>query len=280
MRRRSAIVPALAFALAFALVSCAREKVSQEQLSALFGPYTATGTITATGASLYRRGTHVLLEEGHPLFFLESKTLDLNEYQGIVAVVRGELAPNTHPSFLPVLAAESVTPLGGEKMTDLQRYDAPALHLSLEAPRKWASVIEGASLRFTAPGESSPFLVIVRGAHADVPADSLPVRIGGRNGMRTVGGAIIVPWDDESAIVFTFTPQGAQSLLLRDAFYALLTSVRFTVPDEEGSASSSSSVPNQGPLIPCGGPAHVLCPAGEYCDVRELDTGIGVCRPL
>ena len=65
-----------------------------------FGPYTATGTITATGASLYRRGTHLLSIEGRPRFFLESKTVRLNDFDAMKVVVEGDPSPNPHPQFL------------------------------------------------------------------------------------------------------------------------------------------------------------------------------------
>lgn len=242
-----------------------------------------------TGASLYRRGTHVLLMEGFPRFFLESRTIDLNQYEGKTAVVQGELFLNTHPTFLPVLQVSVVSPQEREASQGaLQRYDVPALGLSFEAPGGWKSELAEERLMFrTVSGGVEPFLTVQKASENELPA-GLPLRVGGHNAVRVMDeGAgkhhVYVHAPAKGTILFTFVPpEPSGALQLRDAFYSMLRSVRFEEDEgeEQDSALSDSEDAPDGPVIPCGGPAHVLCPEDMFCEVRELDTGIGVCRKL
>jgi hypothetical protein len=283
-KRRTYLFPILALTLA--LAGCAKQPEIPSS-SDILGPYTATGTIVGTGASLYRRGTHVLLMDSYPRFFLESRTVDLNAFEGVRAVVQGELFPNTHPTFLPVLQVSAVVPQGGRQALPLQRYDVPLLGLSLEAPSEWEGKLSEGSLTFRLPVEGAiePFLVVGRSAEKELP-QGFPLRIGGENAVRFVDEAdgqhrVYVSTPRGDTLLFTFTPKGLPEVLpLRDAFYALLRSVRFDEGRGEGDALNPGSASGSGPLIPCGGPAHVLCPEGQFCEVRELETGIGVCQPL
>ena len=272
-----------ALALALALVGCMGKKVPEPSPSDLFGPSTATGTIVGTGASLYRRGTHVLLVDGHSRFFLESKSVNLGEYEGKMGVVRGEITANSHPSFFPVIEVESVTLLEAEPLIALQKYDVPGLMLSFEAPRAWESSIAGDRLVFFLKGEKTPVIAVEKKMMDALP-EGLPVRVGGRNGVRIIEEqtgkhVLYIERVEREAILFTYFPQGDDPAPLRDAFYAMLKTVEFA-STEESSSSSSLSSSQSSPFIPCGGPAHVLCPSGMYCAVREFDTGIGACKPL
>lgn len=272
------LVPVLTLTLA--LTGCAGGRERLPSPSEVFGPSTATGTILGTGASLYRRGTHVLLVEGHPRFFLESKQVDLRAYEGKGAVVRGEIVPNTHPSFLPVIEVTEVVLRGSESSMELQAYDVPSLGLALDAPRAWKSTLAANRLVFAVQEGERPFFMLER---ASAVPEGLPLRIGGRNGVRLVdevtGEHRVYVRREDDVLLFSFDPRAADDTASRDAFYTLLQTVRFR---DAGSSSSSSSVPQDegGPFIPCGGPAHVLCPAGMFCEVREADTGIGRCRRL
>lgn len=272
-----------ALALALALAGCAGAKEPQPSPSDLFGPSTATGTIVGTGASLYRRGTHVLLVENRPRFFLESKTVNLNQYEGDSVVIQGEISPNTHPSFLPVIEVVSVVPRSAELTLELQKYDVPSLRLSLEAPREWKNVLSGTRLTFHRAENLTPVVEVEMKTLNTFP-EGFPVRVGGRNGVRVVEEGtgrhfVSVSRGGGEITLFTFTPEEGDTGTLRDAFYALLQTVQFVERIPESSSSSSSST-SAVPFIPCGGSAHVLCPAGMYCEVREWDTGIGACKPL
>ncbi len=264
------------------LASCKGGGETPPDMSKLLGPYTATGTVSATGASLYRRGTHLLLMSGRPRFYLESKTLNLNEYQDDLVVVQGELTVNTYAKFLPVLQVASIRKIDAPKEEETQEYTVAALSLSLKAPSMWKSILAGGKLSFAHPKEEKPFVTIEKSTVTDLP-EGVPLRIDGRNGIRVVEegtGAhrVFVQLSNEETILFTFAPQGQESMQLRDVFYTMLQSVRFTMANSSSSAGSTEVI--QGSRQPCGGSAGVLCPSGEYCDVREIDTGIGICRSL
>jgi len=269
----------LAPALTLALFSCTQSGETPPDITTLYGPYTATGTITATEASLTRRGTHILLVQGRPLFYLESKTVNLSEFEEKQASVQGELMANTKVELLPVIVVSTVTAVKTSAEEVLESYTVPVLALSLKAPKTWKSTLAGGRLSFTAPMEETPFIAIEKSTLQVLP-EGVPIRIGGRNGVRTVekdAHRILVMGEGDSIILFTFGPKGPESTNLRDAFYTMLQSVHFT-----GASSSRSSSESEfkGSKQPCGGSAGVLCPSGEFCDVREMDTGIGVCRAL
>ncbi len=268
----------LSLILFLALVACG--KPSSDDAISDIGPTTATGTITATGASLYRRGTHLLLMEGRPRFFLESKSVSLSEYQDARVIVHGELSLNTHKKYLPVINVSSVERVFGAEAASLQEYNVKSLALSLEAPSVWKSAMRDGRLVFTIPSEDQPFIAVELLDFIEVP-EGIPVRIDGQNGVRVVeeesgvhrvyvrrGGSLIS--------LFTFGPKGDASAGERDAFYTVLQSVMF---DEVSDEDVEDDVPS-GSGQPCGGSAGVICPEGEYCKIMEIETGIGVCRGL
>ena len=276
LKRKILSIFVLALALIPALLSCGRSDKTLPDVTALLGPYTATGTITATGAALYRRGTHLLSMNGRPRFFLESKTVSLNEFQGAYVVVQGELSPNTDPKFLPVIQVGTVQKADAPSEEEMQKYTVDSLKISLDAPRIWKSTITGERLIFTLASETESFIAIGYSADPVIP-EGVPVRINGQNGVRVVEEGnhhVFVHTPDEKILLFTFGPKGEESMKERDAFYTLLQSVEFKggekVPEEEFKGSRQ----------PCGGSAGVLCPTGEYCEVKEIDTGIGICRAL
>jgi hypothetical protein len=282
----------IALTLTLTLPACSQQKETLP--SDIYGPLTATGTIASTGASLYRRGTHVLMMDGQSRFFLESRTVDLRHFEEKEAIVRGELELNTHASFLPVLVVTDVEPVApSEELQESQRLDVPSLHLSLDAPREWQGSIEGEKLLFRLEKGEDPFLTVSIAA-VSMPLEGIPLRVAGRNGLRIVDEKsnehlVYVEQREGMVIFFTFTPD-SETPSLRDAFYALLHTVQFesetsssstSLPSEapKGAKEGSSSPPSD-PFIPCGGPAHVLCPEGMYCEVREIETGIGACKAI
>ncbi len=251
-----------------------------EDVTDLLGPYTATGTVTATGASLHRRGTHLLLMEGKPRFFLESKQVSLQEYQDALVVVEGELSLNTHKKYLPVIDVHTIQHAAEPTAAETQRFEVATLKLSLEAPPAWESELEGRRLTFAYSDEEGPFIAIEEVSLIALP-DGIPLRIDGRNGVRVVeeGSAVHQVFVDrtDSVLLFTFGPKGDKSMREREAFYTMLRSVEFEGDEgDEGGEGGEGT----GSLQPCGGPAGVICPEGEYCAITEIQTGIGVCRSL
>jgi len=262
--------------IGFFLTGCNSQQQTQGDLKDLFGTYSATGTITSTGTSLFRRGTHVLSADGGIRFYLESRKVDLSQFANSYAVVRGEVVPNTHEKFLPVLVVESAEEIKSKGNSELQKYTIASLGISLEASKTWISTLDEGSLSFNLAEEKGSFIRIE--ASPEKLPEGLHVRIDGRNGIRTVDESekihrIYVERKDNDIILFTFSPKGERSALLRDVFYTMVQSVKFKEDSEGGEEVKGS-------LQPCGGSAGVLCPEGEYCEVKELDTGIGVCREV
>jgi hypothetical protein len=255
----------------------------RDDVTDILGPYTATGTIVGTGSSLVRRGTHVLTMNGRSRFYLESRSVNLTQFKDTTVVIKGEVSPNSHPQFLPVFQVSSVTPLEPSMPTDLQHYTVSTLSLQLDAPREWKSALKGGRLTFAIPEEDGAFIAIENDDRSPLPEEGLHVRIDGRNGTRVIDEVtgvhrVYVRLTPNRVLLFTFGPKGEESLLLRDAFYTMLQSVQFSNLEQPSITGDPEKL--QGSGQPCGGPAGVLCPEGEYCAVREFDTGIGGCRKL
>jgi hypothetical protein len=248
--------------------------------SDVFGAYTATGSITSTGTSLYRRGTHVLKMNGRSRFYLESKKVNLGDYIGDHVVIEGEMNPNSHEKYLPVISVSSVKNVS-KKESNVQKYKISSLSISLEAPSEWNSDISGGKLKFSFEDEKAPFVIAENSDLKKLP-EGLHLRIDGRNGVRFVDEEanqhhVYIQRDGGEIIEISFVPQGNNSALARDAFYSMIKSI--DIKDEDV-VDSEGEEKDPGSLQPCGGPAAVLCPEGEYCAVEELDTGIGKCRGL
>jgi hypothetical protein len=272
---------ALTLFLILTLMGCSGQP-ERPSPSEILGPYTATGTVVATGGSLFRRGTHVLQVNGKTRFYLESKVVDLGGFEETLVVIRGELSPNTHPSFLPVLEVASVEAIELLSPPALQRYEVPMLGISIKAPVSLQGSVVGERLTFLAGGEAEPAIVIQSMPKEPLP-EGLAIRLGERIGVRivdeTTGQHRVYVEGEEKMLLFTFTPQGEVSQGMRDTFYTMLRSVEFSESAEE----EAPPLPEEGggeSAFPCGGPAAVLCPEGMFCEVTDLGTGIGVCRKL
>jgi hypothetical protein len=142
-----------------------------------------------------------------------------------------------------------------------------------------------------------------------------PVSVGGRSGVRWLNaqtGVERVQVDlrlyasdpKANVLTFLFTPS-EEALNLPDAWDAMKDDVLHSVTFTGGSSSSSlssdasrSSLPSslssdgtssqaegsssfgsaQG--IPCGGEAGILCPAGFYCEITDVEANVGRCKTL
>ncbi|MBT3834767.1 hypothetical protein HOF56_00805 [Candidatus Peribacteria bacterium] len=264
------------------LSACSGDVKNTVTPSDVFGAYTATGTVTSTGTSLYRRGTHVLKMNGRSRFYLESKKVNLSDYIGEYAVLEGEMSPNSHEKYLPVISVSSIKN-ASRKNVGIQKYKVASLNISLEAPSEWNSDISGGKLKFSFTGERVPFVTIKNSDLEKLP-EGLHLRVDGRNGIRFVDEEanqhhVYIRRDNGEIIEILFVPQGEKSALSRDAFYSMIKSLE--IEDEEIVTDENEENPEDiGSLQPCGGSAAVICPEGEYCAVEELDTGIGKCKTL
>lgn len=256
-----------------------------EELTDIFGPMTATGVVADTPLSLYRRGTHALTEGGEERMYLESRDINLSEYVSQLVAVEGELMLNTHPSFLPVLLVSRVTVLeeGEEETPEVEQFSFPWGNLTVSFPRSWIAKQGAHGIVFLLEDEGAPFLTISEHDGQTLAGrGDTPLLIAGREARRSLdpmSGKHTVDVALQGGILrFDFTPQ-EELQDLRDAFYTLLRDVRIeepTTPDEPLDAARGKE--SLGP--PCGGPAGVLCPEGNYCRITDRELGIGRCIQL
>ncbi|MFA6522923.1 MAG: hypothetical protein WCS85_00960 [Candidatus Peribacteraceae bacterium] len=265
------------------------------------GEQTVTGLIEPASLSLTRRGTHVLVSGGNELYYLESSTISLATYEGRQATLTGELSYNTDQKDLPVLVVTAVDSAN----TGMRTWDIDAMELSIDMPREWKGKIVTDQAQFTASGSASPILTLFRegrdalqnSSSSTRGVDLSTLRIGMRSAIRIrnnetgrekvqidLGAQSADP--DSSVLTILFTPSDertndpeAWDTLTTD----ILRSIRIKGESSSGRLSSSYSsaslppVTGSGAGMPCGGVAGILCPAGFYCNVTDLQENSGRC---
>lgn len=252
------------------------------------GPQTLTGTLVPAELSLTRRGTHVLSIDGRNVAYVESKTVNLRQYELTEVGVTGTYHHNTNPSDMPVLVATSARAVEVPARTA----DLPSVGLTLKVPHEWNLQTFDDGVAFSLTGASTPLLRVMRSSLTRLPQGT-PMFIGGYDAVRIEGedGAQTVHLEGGRTIVtFTWTPGGNETYapafaqLLRTAVVRGSVSSQRTATGSQaasrapGSAGSAGAAASAVPK-PCGGPAGVLCPAGTYCAVDSPD-GVGSCVPL
>ena len=91
--------------LALLLVSCG----DGNELSPLpEGEQTVTGILELTELSFVRRGTHMLYMDGVPVYYVESKVVNLSAHEGKSVELTGTLERNTDKNDIPVLVVTSL----------------------------------------------------------------------------------------------------------------------------------------------------------------------------
>lgn len=245
-----------------------------------YGPVDTEGVLTGTGISLIRKGTHVLSIDGEPTYYIESTEHNLRTFEGHRVHIVGISEPNVRVEYLPLLRISTIEDLEDPVTVSTVRISQFDLEMAL--PDTWDSTFSNATARFSVDGQ-----IIVRIARTTVDdrenIDGVPVRIGGRSGIRLSSpseGALqeyIVFPDDTSALRITFAPsvENERLPLLTTQFTDALQSARFT--DRQQSSTPSTGT---GSAVQCGGAAGILCPAGFYCDVFDPEIGLGNCKPL
>lgn len=245
------------------------------------GTQTVIGRLVATEISIKIRGSHVLKnEEDVELFFVESKTVNLRPYEGREVMLTGTFEYNIDPSDLPVLVVEEV-----EAEDDVLRsWNVPFLNLSFEAPVEWEGIPDGDMIQFIPQGTDAPVLTMFADELSEKTFDEfledkekgIPIVVGQERGQRVIdqtsGRQTIYVDRGSSALSILFTPGEDERWL--PAFLALLRTLDFSGnATDQPAGGTGSGLPGQ----PCGGPAGILCPAGQYCEVSDLETNIGKC---
>ncbi|PIR53504.1 hypothetical protein COU76_00815 [Candidatus Peregrinibacteria bacterium CG10_big_fil_rev_8_21_14_0_10_49_10] len=242
------------------------------------GILTLSGTILPAELSLVRRGTHVLVQDGIRLTFLESPVVTLRNYEQDTVTLRGTLEHNVDPSLLPVFVVDSIVNV--ESTT--RDWGIRQIDLTLTTPRTWQQRNTDGDVHFFVEGVAQPILTLdEQPSTGEMPLGESIV-VDGHPAVRIVnernGNQAVYILRGTNMVTMLFTPREyPEPQLLRDEWLSVLSSVQFdTVIPPEVEHSGTGSVTD----TPCGGPAGILCPAGSYCEVQNEEMDAGVCRAL
>lgn len=263
------------------------------------------GVVQPASLKVVRRGTHVLMQNGRETYFLESASVNLHDVENHEVTVRGIFEANTDPTAAPVLIVQEII----KDELSMRAWSLPTLGVSFDVPKDWeGSIIDDRAL-FTASGSSAVVLEVSALPLAEAPFQALsdlgmeeedrimPVVIASKRALRvideTTGSERIfldlgttVSDPAKRVVAFTFHPPLSQSALeAREAILRLIQSIMLGSKAKSSAASSRGSLTDTGTTTdkagtPCGGTAGVLCPAGYYCNVTDLQANIGRCKKL
>lgn len=247
------------------------------------GPQTLTGTVVQTTISTSRRGTHVLKASGEDRAYLESATINLREFQGRSTALRGHFEHNIDPKDLPVLVVESIV----SSEESVRPWNSTSLNVSAEVPTRWGTSGTDTSVAFIPVGSLHPVVSITMKADTPMPS-GITLSVGGAKAIRFLdelsGEQRIAVERSGGYLEIAFTPQLEADLSsARSEWLAFLRSLKISGAVSAGggsrsAVSSASSGARDGQ--PCGGLAGILCPAGFYCAITDLEQNIGICRPI
>ncbi len=270
---RTGIVASIS--LCFFLTACGKTPVVELPT----GLQTLSGSLSAVELSLTRRGTHILRQHGDDLYYVESSTVNLREFEGMDVLLKGMLQKNTEDTDLPVLVADNIRLI--EEPSHV--WTVNVLSMKLSAPLTWNASLFSDGIRFTATGSPISLVKLVRSSLEQLPSGT-PLVVGGKQAVRldTASGQVIYVQNakDIIAISIDSSLSGAKGKQPAQSVVRLLTSIVFTnAPSGSGSyASQSGSAPSGG--MACGGVAGILCPSGSFCNITDKASGIGVCMFL
>ncbi len=243
-----------------------------------YGPMSQTGVLVGTGVSLVRRGTHALYADGKAAFLLESKTLNLQEFAGKRVFVTGDLQRNVHEKYLPVLAVTSV--VVAEHEETMKEWKLPALNLTFSAPESWQATAAERSISFIAADGGSGTVFTLDAIDASGLPEGIPAVVAGNVAVKMrnapPGGEEVHILRGGQVIRVKFSPIALELSAQRLQYAAVMGSMTFASSSSSSSAGTGSGTSTG--VQPCGGPAGILCPAGQYCDVFDPQQNIGKCR--
>lgn len=267
--------PAILFVAILALSACTPDDVR----TLPEGVQSVSGVVEQAKISLDRRGSHVLLQDDVPHAYLESTRVNLRAYESQQVTLSGSYQANTHPDDLPVIVVQAIT----SAEETMKEWVVPGLGLSVEAPIHWTRQADGAATEFMVPGISQPVLRI---SEAPLPPeddrpDGASVVLDGYPGVRVSDFAaktdIVHVFRDATMVTFEWNVQAAEAVQLEaEAWGKILQSIEFSTPAPPPSSIPSSAAPGAA----CGGPAGILCPSGQYCEITDRELGIGKCRGI
>jgi len=242
------------------------------------GEQTVTGVLMPAELSAVRRGTHLLLQDSRALTYVESTTVSLRPYQGKRITLKGSYEPNIAPSVLPVLVVDAVVSVEENTKEHVLR----DLNLRMDVPAHWIRETREAEVLFRPEGSDVPLLRVTQEQSDTFPVGGVPIVIGGKRALRMTeefghNQVVAIRANDVEIVTVLFAPLEEHGDLesLKADFLDILNSIEFV----DGGGSASSARTGTGALgAPCGGEAGILCPAGSYCEVSDLEENIGRCR--
>ncbi len=243
------------------------------------GPQTLTGALSPVELSLTRRGTHILRQNGHDVYYIESTVVNLRSLEGMDVTLTGVLEKNSDAASLPVLVATSAAPIEEPS----HPWSVPALHLTFTAPLSWEGNVFDDGVSFTQTGSTHALLKILHSSLAALPAGT-PLVVGGERAVRVDAGSgqVIYVQNGSDIVAMTIdqTLQGPTGSKAAQSLLHILKSIAFTSASSSGSGAVKTTGSGAMAGVPCGGVAGILCPSGSYCAISDQAQGIGVCRSL
>lgn len=233
-----------------------------------------TGILQPAELSLVRRGTHILQKNTEDLYYVESSTIALKNYEGERVTLGGTVGPNISEEYLPVLRADSI-----EAASQSVRWEIPEIGIAFDAPLQWEGRKKTKTYWiFSASGTE---ILSLRLLNEPLPKQGGRIIVGGKQALRRIdeksGTQDVFVDQGSSILLFSFTPpqneSGQREFLLRSRFLQLLKSVLFIQKNHEDKVSTGT-----GGIIPCGGSAGVLCSNGYYCVITDLKEDVGHCE--
>ena len=261
--------------LSFVLVSCSRDIPTPLPQ----GVQTISGLLLPAELSMVRRGTHVLTQNGEELYFVESSLITLRAYERKIVTLRGTLEHNVDDKLLPLLIVDSVV----DSESTVQEKDISHLRLSLSVPKNWTYSYEGGTSFFFVPESSDPVLVL---SEQDAPEEfpfGVSIVVDGSPAVRIIneqtGTQAVYVRHGERMLTLLFTAgRSEHAETLREEWLSVLASIELHEKNLPPTDTPTGTGATAG--MPCGGPAGVLCPAGQYCEVTDTERDIGTCRGL
>lgn len=272
-----AFVSAL-FICAIAVSACA----PRPSINLPLGPVSITGSLIPAEMSLVRRGTHLLVVNGEKAYYVESKTVNLMNFEGQTIHITGTAQLNTNRQDLPVLMASTVTAAMDDNR--LHEWEIPALDLKISVPAHWRASIQKHVVTFMLPSEQAPLLVISLLSGSILPAGS-PYYLSGHRAVRATPDGTqedVYILDKGFSLRLHFDVSSQQTIerledakLVQSQFQSALTTLTFL-----SDRRTEDPLIGSGAAVPCGGPAGILCPQGSFCNVTDAEARIGECKKL
>lgn len=238
------------------------------------GEQQVTGVLQSVPLSPTRRGTHMLEVDGEAFAFVEASR-SLRSFEGLRVTVTGTFEKNIDPDLLPVIIAADVR----TKTVALKPMKSDTLGIGMNVPEEWQTENDSEGMTFRVVGVSRPVLTVGLAQSDELPTGTSIV-VAGRSAVRQQSGSgeTVYLNTGKAIVFFDFLPVSAEEQDRLQEGYVFRQVILPSVTVGSSAATASSSAPavsgsGAGIGQPCGGEAGVLCPAGQYCEIIEGNSG-------